>query len=51
MPRTAAAPSDVLEIPPEIQRRARVRTITEPAYVRYLLIAAGLLSGERHKEE
>jgi sulfate/thiosulfate transport system permease protein len=42
MPR-AAAPSDLLEIPPEIQRRARVRTITEPAYVRYLLIAAGLL--------
>jgi sulfate/thiosulfate transport system permease protein len=33
----------VVEIPPEVQRRARVRTITEPAYVRALLIAAGMV--------
>jgi sulfate transport system permease protein len=33
----------LVEIPPEVQRRARVRTITEPAYVRALLIAAGML--------
>ena len=32
----------VVELAPEVQRRARVRTITEPAYVRYLLIGAGL---------
>jgi sulfate/thiosulfate transport system permease protein len=38
-----AAVPGLVEISPEIQRRARVRTITEPAYVRYLLIAAGLL--------
>ena len=38
-----AAVPGVVEIPPEMQRRARVRTITEPAHVRYLLIAAGLL--------
>jgi sulfate/thiosulfate transport system permease protein len=42
MPRAGVA-SDLVEVPAEIQRRARVRTITEPAYVRYLLIAAGLL--------
>jgi sulfate/thiosulfate transport system permease protein len=42
MPRPAAVPG-VVEVPAEVQRRARVRTITEPAYVRYLLIAAGLL--------
>src|SRR5690242_10923102 len=41
MPRVAA--SDLVEIAPEVRRRARVRTITEPAYVRYLLIGAGLL--------
>ena len=29
-----AAVPDLVEVPPEIQRRARVRTITEPAYVR-----------------
>jgi sulfate transport system permease protein len=34
---------DVVEIPAETQRRARVRTITEPAHVRALLIAAGLI--------
>ncbi len=39
---SALAP-DVVEVPPETQRRARVRTITEPAHVRALLIGAGLL--------
>jgi sulfate/thiosulfate transport system permease protein len=38
-----AAIPGVVEIPPEVQRRARVRTITEPAYVRALLIAAGMV--------
>src|SRR5687767_5054231 len=38
----AAAP-DLIEVPAEARRRARVRTITEPGYVRALLIAAGLL--------
>ena len=38
-----AAASDLVEIPAETRRRARVRTITEPAYVRALLIAAGLV--------
>jgi sulfate/thiosulfate transport system permease protein len=33
----------VVEVGPEVQRRARVRTITEPAPVRHLLIGAGLL--------
>jgi sulfate transport system permease protein len=33
----------VVEVGPEVQRRARVRTITEPALVRHLLIGAGLL--------
>ena len=35
--------SDLVEVPAETRRRARVRTITEPAYVRALLIAAGML--------
>lgn len=34
---------DLVEIPPEARRRARVRTITEPPAVRYLLIGLGLL--------
>jgi sulfate transport system permease protein len=33
----------VVPVAPEIRRRARVRTITEPAWVRYVLIALGLL--------
>jgi sulfate transport system permease protein len=40
---SSGAVPDVIEVPAETQRRARVRTITEPAYVRVLLIAAGLL--------
>jgi sulfate transport system permease protein len=33
----------VVPVAPEIRRRARVRTITEPAWVRYTLIGLGLL--------
>jgi sulfate transport system permease protein len=33
----------MVELAPEVRRRARVRTITEPLYVRILLIAAGML--------
>jgi sulfate/thiosulfate transport system permease protein len=40
--RTKTVPG-VIEVAPEVERRARVRTITEPLYVRVLLIAAGLV--------
>src|SRR5688500_114740 len=33
----------IVPVAPEIRRRARVRTITEPAAVRYTLIGLGLL--------
>jgi sulfate/thiosulfate transport system permease protein len=36
------AANDVIEISPEAQRRARVRVIEEPAYVRHLLVGLGL---------
>ena len=39
----ASAVPGVVPVAPEIRRRARVRTITEPAWVRYLLIGLGLL--------
>jgi sulfate/thiosulfate transport system permease protein len=39
----AKAIPGVVEVAPEVRRRARVRTITEPFYVRALLIGAGLL--------
>jgi sulfate/thiosulfate transport system permease protein len=35
--------SGLVEVAPEVRRRAKVRTITEPAYVRYTLIALALL--------
>jgi len=38
----SAVPSDVVEVGPEVKRRARVRTITEPAWIRRLLIGLGL---------
>jgi sulfate/thiosulfate transport system permease protein len=39
----ASAVSGLVDIPPEVRRRAKVRTITEPAYVRYTLITLALL--------
>jgi sulfate transport system permease protein len=39
----ASAVPGVVPVAPEIRRRARVRTITEPAWVRYVLIGLGLL--------
>jgi sulfate transport system permease protein len=39
----ASAVPGVVPVAPEIRRRARVRTITEPAWVRYTLIGLGLL--------
>ena len=39
----ANAVPGIVEISPELRRRAKVRTITEPAYVRWLLIGLGLL--------
>jgi sulfate transport system permease protein len=39
----ASAVPGIVAVPPEVQRRARVRTVTEPALVRYLLIGLGLL--------
>jgi ABC-type sulfate transport system permease subunit len=38
----ASVVPDVIELAPEVRRRARVRTITEPAHVRYALIFLGL---------
>ena len=38
----ASTVSGLVEIPPEVRRRSRVRTITEPRYVRVLLIGLGL---------
>jgi sulfate transport system permease protein len=38
----ASAVPGVVPVAPEIRRRARVRTITEPAWVRYTLIGLGL---------
>jgi sulfate/thiosulfate transport system permease protein len=39
----ASAVSGLVEVPPEVRRRAKVRTITEPAWVRYGLITLSLL--------
>ena len=39
----ASAVPGVVPVAPEIRRRARVRTITEPAWVRFTLIGLGLL--------
>jgi sulfate transport system permease protein len=39
----ASAVSGLVEVPPEVRRRAKVRTITEPAYVRAILIGLGLV--------
>ncbi|HXU82886.1 MAG TPA: sulfate ABC transporter permease subunit CysW [Polyangia bacterium] len=39
----ASAVPGVVPVAPEIRRRARVRTITEPRWVRYTLIGLGLL--------
>jgi sulfate transport system permease protein len=39
----ASAVPGVVPVAPEIRRRARVRTITEPTWVRYTLIGLGLL--------
>jgi sulfate transport system permease protein len=39
----ASAVPGIVEISPELRRRAKVRTITEPAYVRWLLIGLALL--------
>jgi sulfate/thiosulfate transport system permease protein len=39
----ARAVSGLLELAPEVRRRSKVRTITEPLYVRVILIALGLL--------
>ncbi len=43
MARAPATVPGMVELAPEVRRRARVRTITEPLYVRILLIAAGML--------
>ena len=39
----ASAVPGIVEVGPEVRRRAKVRTITEPAYVRWTLIGLGLL--------
>jgi sulfate/thiosulfate transport system permease protein len=39
----ASAVPGIVELAPEVRRRAKVRTITEPAYVRWSLIGMGLL--------
>jgi sulfate transport system permease protein len=39
----ASAVPGIVEVGPEVRRRAKVRTITEPAYVRWSLIGLGLL--------
>jgi sulfate transport system permease protein len=39
----ARAVSGLVELAPEVRRRSKVRTITEPVYVRVILIALGLL--------
>jgi sulfate transport system permease protein len=39
----ASAVPGIVEVGPEVRRRAKVRTITEPAYVRWTLIGLGVL--------
>jgi sulfate transport system permease protein len=39
----ASAVPGIVEVGPEVRRRAKVRTITEPAYVRWTLIGLALL--------
>jgi sulfate transport system permease protein len=39
----ASAVPGIVDVGPEVRRRAKVRTITEPAYVRWTLIGLGLL--------